>query len=96
FKSPTLFLIIFCPVVIFFSLLILRSVRSSSNYYRKAVHRPWSPPAPKFIVKLGAFFIMKADSNLALTGRKCFPKRFIDLGFQFKHTTLLKTLEELV
>ncbi|EMM95872.1 TIGR01777 family protein [Leptospira interrogans serovar Zanoni str. LT2156] len=63
---------------------------------RKAVHRPWSPPAPKFIVKLGAFFIMKADSSLALTGRKCFPKRFIDLGFQFKHTDLLKTLEELV
>lgn len=39
---------------------------------------------------------MKADSSLALTGRKCFPKRFIDLGFQFKHTNLLKTLEELV
>ncbi|QOI41700.1 hypothetical protein Lepto782_05170 [Leptospira interrogans serovar Canicola] len=29
-----MFLIIFCPVVIFFSLFILRSVRSSSNYYK--------------------------------------------------------------
>ncbi|WP_061249497.1 TIGR01777 family oxidoreductase [Leptospira alstonii] len=66
--------------------------RTFMKFLRQAVGRPWSPPVPTLFVKLGAFFIMRADSSLALTGRNCIPKRFLELGFKFKHTDLEKTL----
>ena len=63
---------------------------------RKVLHMPWSPPVPSWLVKIGAYLIMRTDPVLALTGRKCIPKKLQDMGFQIKHTDLIKTLEEVV
>lgn len=63
---------------------------------RKAMGKGWAPPAPAPLVRLGAVLVMRADPGLALTGRNCIPKRFLEDGFQFRHTDLEETLQELV
>ncbi len=59
---------------------------------REVLKMPWSPPVPVFAVKIGARLFMKADSSLALTGRKCIPAKFLNEGFKFKFTDLKKSL----
>jgi len=62
---------------------------------RRIMGKPWSPPAPIPLVKLGAYLIMRADPSLALTGRNCVPKRFLEAGFKFKFTDLDEALRNL-
>ena len=54
---------------------------------RHALHRPWSPPAPAFAVKLGAK-LMGSDGSLALVSQRCEPKRFLEAGFRFEFSDL--------
>ena len=61
---------------------------------RRVLHRPWSPPAPAFAVRVGAF-LMGTEASLALTGRRCIPQRLVEEGFVFKHTDLHESLREL-
>lgn len=63
---------------------------------RKTLERPWSPPTPAWAVKLGARFIMGADASLALTGRRCVPKKFLDEGFHPQHPDLAVALWQLL
>jgi len=42
---------------------------------RRALHRPWSPPAPVWVVRLGSW-LMQTEPSLALTGRRCALKTF--------------------
>ena len=63
---------------------------------RKVLGRPWSPPAPTFLVKIGANLLLNTEASLALTGRKCFPKKLTDLGFEFQHTNLEDTLHDVM
>jgi uncharacterized protein (TIGR01777 family) len=63
---------------------------------RQVMHRPFGLPAPEFMVKIGARYLMKADASLALTGRNCIPEKLNAHGFKFKHTNLKDTLETLV
>jgi uncharacterized protein (TIGR01777 family) len=49
---------------------------------RHVLNRPWSPPAPKWAVKLGAK-MMGSEADLALDGCRAAPKRLLDAGFQF-------------
>ena len=63
---------------------------------RSALGRPWAPPTPAWAVKLGARFIIRADPDLALGGRRCVPRRLLDEGFAFRHTDLGATLRELL
>jgi hypothetical protein len=63
---------------------------------RHAVGRPWSPPAPTFLVRFGARWIMRTDADLALTGRRCVPRRWLEQGFRFEHTDLSATLHALL
>ena len=63
---------------------------------RRAMNRPWSPPAPSLIVKIGARLVLRTESSLALTGRNCIPKRFLKAGFDFKHTDLASTLQTIL
>jgi uncharacterized protein (TIGR01777 family) len=51
---------------------------------RRAFHRPWSPPTPRFAVHVGAS-LMRSDPALALTGRRCVPKRLEEQGFPFRY-----------
>jgi uncharacterized protein (TIGR01777 family) len=62
---------------------------------RRAVRRPWSPPVPAWVIKLAAPLIMRADASLALTGRRCVPRRLLEQGFRFFHTDLRETLGDL-
>lgn len=58
---------------------------------RKALHRPWSPPAPAFAVKIGSW-LMRTEPELALHGRRCIPKKLLDQGFKFAHDNLQQAL----
>ena len=62
---------------------------------RSTFDRPWSPPTPTPLVHVGAF-LMRTDPALALTGRRCVPKRLIDAGFDFDHPTFAGTIADLV
>jgi uncharacterized protein (TIGR01777 family) len=61
---------------------------------RHALHRPWSPPVPAWATHIGAFF-MRTEPSLALTGRRCRPKRFLENGFQFEFPDLRGALDDL-
>jgi uncharacterized protein (TIGR01777 family) len=61
---------------------------------RRVLHRPWSPPAPAWAVRLGAW-LMGSDGRLALTGRCCVPKRILDRGFRFEFEELSGALVDL-
>jgi uncharacterized protein len=62
---------------------------------RQALGRPWSPPVPAWAVKVGAR-LMGTEAELALTGRRGFPRRFLAQGFTFQHTDLQEALHELL
>lgn len=61
---------------------------------RRALHRPWSPPLPAFLVPLGCWFL-RTEPVLALTGRRGVPARLKEEGFEFHHTNLRQALRQL-
>jgi uncharacterized protein (TIGR01777 family) len=61
---------------------------------RRALHRPWSPPAPAWAVRVGAFFL-RTESELALWGRKGVPKRLCEEGFTFRYGNLRDALRDI-
>jgi uncharacterized protein (TIGR01777 family) len=61
---------------------------------RRALHRPWSPPAPEFAVKFGAR-LMKSEPSLALAGCRVTPKRLLENHFQFQFSELRVALQNL-
>ncbi len=61
---------------------------------RSALHRPWSPPTPAPLVHLGAR-LMRTDPALALTGRRCVPRRLLDAGFEFEQPDFGAAIVEL-
>ena len=61
---------------------------------RMCLHRPWSPPTPTPLVKLGAW-LMGSDPAIALTGRRCVPARLLAEGFDFEFPHLDRALENL-
>jgi uncharacterized protein (TIGR01777 family) len=60
---------------------------------RAALHRPWSPPTPAWATHIGAA-LMGTEACLALTGRRCLPKRFQQRGFKFEFTDLAPALRD--
>lgn len=62
---------------------------------RAALHRPWSPPTPRPLVHVGAW-LMGSDPALALTGRRCIPRRLVEHGFEHDHATFDAALADLV
>lgn len=63
---------------------------------RQVLKRPWSPRVPVWAVKFGARYIMRADPSLALTGRRCVPRKLLAGRFRFQHPDLQHTLWELL
>ncbi|MGH8100479.1 MAG: TIGR01777 family oxidoreductase [Chthoniobacterales bacterium] len=61
---------------------------------RSALHRPWSPPVPAPMAHLGAW-VMGTEASLALTGRRCAPKRFLEKGFKFDFPDLRDALRNI-
>lgn len=69
--------------------------RDMMRELRSALHRPWSPPTPRALVHLGAVLIC-TDPALALTGRRCVPRRLLDAGFAFESPTFAEALADLM
>ncbi len=63
---------------------------------RRATGRPWSPPVPAFMVRLGARWLMRTDADLALGGRRAVPRRFLEQDFQFRFNELRAALHDLL
>jgi uncharacterized protein (TIGR01777 family) len=61
---------------------------------RRSVRRPWSPPVPEVMVRLGAW-MMQTDPQLALLGRRCVPTRLLAEGFAFQFPELRAALQDL-
>ena len=62
---------------------------------RSALRRPWSPPSPALLVRIGAL-LMRTDPALALTGRRCVPRRLLDAEFDFVHPTFARAVASLL
>lgn len=62
---------------------------------RRAFRRPWAPPTPAPLARLGAM-LLGTDPALALTGRRCVPRRLLDAGFEFDHPGFAGALADLV
>ena len=61
---------------------------------RRVLHRPWSPPVPAPFAHIGAW-LMGTEASLALTGRRCTPRRFIQQGFTFHFPHLRDALADI-
>ncbi|CAN5496266.1 TIGR01777 family oxidoreductase [soil metagenome] len=61
---------------------------------RSALHRPWSPPAAAWLVRLGAR-ALGTEGNLALHGFRSLPERFLERGFRFRFPKLDAALADL-
>ena len=60
---------------------------------RRTLHRPWSPPAPAWAVRMGAR-LMKTEPSLVLAGCRVVPKRLTETGFQFQFPELGAALRD--
>lgn len=63
---------------------------------RRALGRPWAPPTPAWLVRIGARLIMNTEPDLALTGRRGFPLRLVREGFEFEHNDLTAALRSVL
>lgn len=61
---------------------------------RRALHRPWSPPAPAWAVRAGSV-VLRTESELALWGRRGVPRRLLEEGFTFGFPELRAALADL-
>lgn len=49
---------------------------------RRALHRPWSPPVPRWALPMGSR-LMRTEASLAVTSCRAAPRHFLDRGFDF-------------
>lgn len=62
---------------------------------RKALHRPWAPPAPAFVLKLVGLLIGKQMDPL-LDSTRALPKVALSHGFRFQYPDLKVALRDLI
>ena len=62
---------------------------------RRAMGRPWNPRVPEWAAHFGCWFL-RTEACLALTGRRCTPKRFLGEGFEFQFPDLRLALGDLL
>ena len=62
---------------------------------RQTLHRPWSPPVPKFAAVLGAWLMGTAPS-LAFASQRGIPKHLLDQDFRFDFVELRSALSNLL
>jgi len=63
--------------------------------FRKSIGIPFGIPSPKFILKIGAFF-MQTESGLILKSRNVIPKNLLNLGFKFNYDNIESALKDLI
>ena len=62
---------------------------------RRTLHRPWSPPVPKFAVQLGGR-LMGTEPSLAFASQRTAPKRLLEHGFRFEFADVGPALRDLL
>jgi uncharacterized protein (TIGR01777 family) len=62
---------------------------------RRAWHRPWSPPVPKWAVQAGARLI-GLEGSLAFSSQRCVPKHFLAQDFEFEFPKIEPALADIV
>ncbi|MEZ0326596.1 MAG: DUF1731 domain-containing protein, partial [Fimbriimonas sp.] len=62
---------------------------------REQLHRPWSPPAPAFVLRLLGK-VMAPDPSLALISSRILPKRAMEEGFGFEFPDLESAMKNLL
>lgn len=62
---------------------------------RKQMHRPWSPPAPKFALALASLFALP-PTEVTLASQRALPARLEFLGFQYKFPSLDRAVSNLL
>ena len=62
---------------------------------RRVHRRPWSPPVPAWLARVGCF-VLRTEPVLALTGRRASVKPLEDGGFPFAHPHLEGALEHAI
>ncbi|MFI6596711.1 epimerase [Nonomuraea sp. NPDC050536] len=60
---------------------------------RGIMRRPAALPTPAPLARLGAL-VLRTDAELALTGRRCVPRRLLDSGFAFRFPELGPALRD--
>jgi uncharacterized protein (TIGR01777 family) len=61
---------------------------------RRALHRPWSPPVPNWVLPIGSR-LMQTETSLALTSCRAMPKHFLDSSFEFEFPDLKRALAKI-
>ncbi|MFQ3587595.1 MAG: DUF1731 domain-containing protein, partial [Fimbriimonadaceae bacterium] len=62
---------------------------------RKVLRRPWSPPAPKFAMKLGSA-LMGVEAELVLMNQAASAQKLLDAGFEFEFADLESALRDIL
>lgn len=62
---------------------------------RRVLRRPWCPPAPGPLVRLGAA-LLGSEGGLVLEGNRVLPKRAVSQGFAFQFPELAPALRDLM
>lgn len=62
---------------------------------RKAVHRPFGLPMPKWMLEIGAR-IIRTETELITKSRNVIPKKLTDAGFRHKYGDLESALKQIV
>jgi uncharacterized protein (TIGR01777 family) len=62
---------------------------------RRTLYRPWCPPAPAALIRLGVKFGLRTDPSLLLEGQFAQPVRLQAAGYQFKFNDLPSALRNL-
>lgn len=63
--------------------------------YRRAVGRRFGLPSPRWLTTLGAW-TLGSDPQLALTGRRCIPRRLLGEGYRFRQPDFDEAVEAAV
>ena len=63
---------------------------------RRVLGRPWAPPTPTMLVRLGARILFRTDPMLGLSGRRALPVRLLGFGFDFEYPNIDEALQNLV
>jgi uncharacterized protein (TIGR01777 family) len=58
---------------------------------RRVLHRPWSPPVPRWALPIGSR-LMRTEASLAVTSCRASPRHFLDRGFEFGFPVLHQAL----
>lgn len=72
------------------------SQREFMRCLRRALRMPVGLPASEWMVRLGAYWILRTDPELALYGRYVLPRRLQDEGFEFRFPHLTDALTDLL